>query len=291
MGDLTIRFNFIKLTTWIKRPTGWLSAVVFSGCICWILSGYARLNVEGVLCSPCMDVCAEQCGRITAAPLLEGDKIQQGDLLASFSSGEERVEQERLGAVLASLQNMLACHIASVQQATMEYIDARKEADMEDGSCERCNQTLVILQKEQTQVNDCKEQIATTKERLQRLQRQEQKKNITAPLSGVVTKRLKREGEVVQAGETIYSLCDPSQLWAEAVIPEQEVSRIAVRQKAYVRLPRQRQEWEGAVSWISPVALPKKGGVPVRIALSKKPEEGSSLRPNLSVSIKFGKKA
>jgi multidrug resistance efflux pump len=107
-----------------------------------------------------------------------------------------------------------------------------------------------------------------------------------APFSGVIVKRQKREGDVVQFGDIVYSFCDPSHVWVDAVIPEAHIAKISLNQKANVQLfiDNQRQ-WEGKISWISPIALPSGEGVPIRIQLKKK--DGDFLLPNLSAKVKI----
>jgi multidrug resistance efflux pump len=97
-----------------------------------------------------------------------------------------------------------------------------------------------------------------------------QQKTVRAPFSGVVAKRQKVAGDVLQFGETIYSFCDPNRIWVEAIIPEKEIAKVVVGQAATVQLLIDKhRQWTGAVSWIAPVALPSGDGVPIRIELEK----------------------
>jgi HlyD family secretion protein len=60
---------------------------------------------------------------------------------------------------------------------------------------------------------------------------------VTAPVSGVVTVRAAREGEVVNLGQPIAIITDLNDTWVRAAIPETEAVHIALGDKLNVRLP------------------------------------------------------
>jgi multidrug resistance efflux pump len=63
---------------------------------------------------------------------------------------------------------------------------------------------------------------------------------IAAPVSGVVSVRAVREGEVVQPGSPIVTIMDLGQTWVRASIAETYADRIALGDTLKVRLPSQR---------------------------------------------------
>jgi HlyD family secretion protein len=60
---------------------------------------------------------------------------------------------------------------------------------------------------------------------------------VTAPVSGVVTVRAAREGEVVNLGQPIAIITDLNDTWVRAAIPETEAVHIALGDKLNIRLP------------------------------------------------------
>ncbi|MFL6387297.1 MAG: HlyD family secretion protein [Terriglobales bacterium] len=60
---------------------------------------------------------------------------------------------------------------------------------------------------------------------------------VTAPVSGIVTVRAAREGEVVNLGQPIAIITDLNDTWVRAAIPETEAVHIALGDKLNVRLP------------------------------------------------------
>ncbi|HKW75846.1 MAG TPA: efflux RND transporter periplasmic adaptor subunit [Terriglobales bacterium] len=59
---------------------------------------------------------------------------------------------------------------------------------------------------------------------------------VTAPVSGIVTVRAAREGEVVQPGQAIAIVTDLGDTWVRAAIPETEAAHIALGDQLKVRL-------------------------------------------------------
>ncbi len=60
---------------------------------------------------------------------------------------------------------------------------------------------------------------------------------IYAPIDGIVSVRVARQGEVVQAGGPIVTVLDVDHLWVQAAVEETYVDQIAFGQKLQVRLP------------------------------------------------------
>lgn len=60
---------------------------------------------------------------------------------------------------------------------------------------------------------------------------------VTAPVSGIVTLRAAREGEVVNIGTPVAIITDLSDTWVRAAIPETQADHIALNDQLKVRLP------------------------------------------------------
>lgn len=61
--------------------------------------------------------------------------------------------------------------------------------------------------------------------------------NVYAPVSGTVSVRAARQGEVVNAGQAIVTVVDLSDTWARAAIPETEADHIGLGDVLRVRMP------------------------------------------------------
>jgi len=252
----------------------------------WYFAVHPYIRAQSaVLSAPFLEVRADQPGRLAFAPYREGDKIKEGDVLFSFSNFEEKQRQKQLQANVDSIQKMLTYYAAGVEQATENYFSARKDADLGAGSSQSIELALTALQEQQLKAQEYRQQLAAAQETLELANQLAAQKATKAPFSGVIVDRRKREGDVLSFGEIVYSLCDPGQVWVEALVSEKHIAQISVGQKAIISLSDNKRKWEGAVSWISPMALPLQKGVPVRILLAK--NDGNFLLPNLSADVKI----
>lgn len=78
---------------------------------------------------------------------------------------------------------------------------------------------------------------------------------LVSPIDGVILAAYKEEGEVVQAGSTIFSIGDINKLWLRAYLPETKMDKIKVGQKMIIKvdsLPN--EKFEGKVTFISDTA-------------------------------------
>ncbi|MBF8264073.1 MAG: efflux transporter periplasmic adaptor subunit [Parachlamydiales bacterium] len=264
-----------------------IAAILLGLILYWALAIRPYLSIcNAHLAAPYLEIRADQVGRVAFAPYEEGASVKQGDVLFSLNTPDEKEQQKHLEQTVASLEEMLSYHLLAVEQAMQEYITARSEAEMGLIPSEKSEQPLAVLQEHQSGANECKQQLACAQMTLEKNRQLMQQRSFSAPFSGVIVKRQKREGDVVQLGDAIYSFCDPGRIWVDAIVPEKYIAKVSVGQKASVRLPASRsRDWAGEISWISPVALPTGEGIPIRISLPKTDEP--SLRPNLTAEVKI----
>jgi HlyD family secretion protein len=264
-----------------------IAAILLSLLLYWAFAVHPYLSIRGAhLTAPYVEIRTEQVGRIAYAPHEEGASVKQGEVLFSLNTPEAKEQHKQMEQSVKALEEMLSYHMLAVEQAMQEYITARSEAEVGIIPLEQSEQPLATLQEHQARANECKQQLASAQISLEKNRQSLQQKTIGAPFSGVIVKRQKREGDIVQAGEMVYSFCDPSQIWVDAIVPEKYTEKVSVGQKAFVRLAVDSdREWAGEISWISPVALPAGKGIPIRISLQK--GENTFLRPNLSAEVKI----
>jgi HlyD family secretion protein len=60
---------------------------------------------------------------------------------------------------------------------------------------------------------------------------------VTAPVSGIITVRAAREGEVVNLGQAIVIITDLNDTWVRAAVPETQAVHIALGDQLNARLP------------------------------------------------------
>jgi cobalt-zinc-cadmium efflux system membrane fusion protein len=75
---------------------------------------------------------------------------------------------------------------------------------------------------------------------------------LSAPLSGVVTRRTATIGKLVGVDELLFEVVDTSAMWAELDVPEMELSAVASGQSVVLMLDGQTREWKGKITYLSP---------------------------------------
>lgn len=89
---------------------------------------------------------------------------------------------------------------------------------------------------------------------------------VTAPISGIITRRLVQEGMLVSVGVPLFSIVDPASYALPIQVPEKELPRIAEGQPAYVRVDAaQGEEFSARVRRINPSVDPATGTVKVML--------------------------
>ena len=129
---------------------------------------------------------------------------------------------------------------------------------------------------------------------------QDQRVDILAPRSGLISARWVEEGDTVPAGQRIVTLVDPRRIWVVANIDQKNIDRIRPGQPVEVDVDYLGRKLTGRVEMVSPVTgdnsslLPEKSSlsnarkvgtvVPIRISLD---EGHRSLIPGSSANVKI----
>jgi multidrug efflux pump subunit AcrA (membrane-fusion protein) len=98
---------------------------------------------------------------------------------------------------------------------------------------------------------------------------------LTAPITGIVSRRNAIVGDAAQPNKELFRLIDPRRLVAEAQVPEGIVSRVRLQQRARVHRLRDQEQWTGRVSFIGSDADPATRTYPVWI----EPSPGTQALP------------
>jgi HlyD family secretion protein len=119
-------------------------------------------------------------------------------------------------ANLAALEQVVKAEAAAqdVAQANRKQVDARKSA---------INTTIAQLEQARASAAEVSAQLGYTK--------------IYAPIDGIVSVRVAKQGEVVAQGSPIVVVVDVDHLWVHADVEETYIDSISFGQKLHVKLP------------------------------------------------------
>src|SRR5262249_19827077 len=77
---------------------------------------------------------------------------------------------------------------------------------------------------------------------------------VYAPLNGIVAARIGQVGGTVSAGQPIYALIDPAQVWVKANIEESNAWRVQAGQAAVIHVDALNRDFWGHVDAITPAS-------------------------------------
>ncbi|HXI11146.1 MAG TPA: efflux RND transporter periplasmic adaptor subunit [Thermoanaerobaculia bacterium] len=108
---------------------------------------------------------------------------------------------------------------------------------------------------------------------------------ITAPVSGIVTRKLVVPQQYVTAGQTLFEVADLSTVWVEADVYEQDLSKIAIGQRVSVTVPSlSGVTLAGTIAFVQPTVTGESRSTRVRIEL---PNRNFVLKPDMYVSVRL----
>lgn len=171
---------------------------------------------------------AEVSGRISELPVVMGQKVTQGQLMARLDAAEikARLEQARAGLLkaerdwnrISSLFDQQAVTRSEYDTADSRYLAAKA------GVAEAQAMTAYV--------------------------------EVLAPFDGVVTRKWADVGDLAVPGKPLIEVEDPSALQLEADLPEAIAPRIQLQARMAIRLDPPAGELSGIVSEIAPTADP-----------------------------------
>ena len=186
---------------------------------------------------------AKTTGRITDMPVVLGQKVKAGDLLARLHAPEIRARLEQAEATLeqaerdskrfSSLLNQNA-----VAQAEFEAADTRHR--VAKGAVAEARAMMAYVE-------------------------------ILAPFDGVVTRKWLDVGDQAAPGKPLVDIEDPSQLQLEADVPEAVASRINQDAHMTIRLRQSSGDLSGTIVEIAPIADPISRTFRVKLDLQASP--------------------
>jgi membrane fusion protein, heavy metal efflux system len=102
---------------------------------------------------------------------------------------------------------------------------------------------------------------------------------VTAPLAGVVTERFASIGQVVGPDAPLFEVVDPSRMWAELDVPQNDLASVAVGQPVRITLSALPDRvFDGTLAYLAPSVDPHTRTAKARVVLTN---DDGSLRANL----------
>lgn len=196
-------------------------------------------------------VVAKVRGIIQKLNVEEGDFVKAGDVLAQLDDEQLQLEAQRAKATMDRLKNELN----------------RKE--------ELYNKNLVSAQ----EFENAKYEYQAQKSDYELAQLQVKYSRIQAPISGVISDRMIKVGNMIGADQEAFKITDFDPILAVLNVPEHEMNKIKKGQQALIEVDAvSGKTFEGQVLRISPTVDPETGTFEVTVSVR---DESRQLKPGM----------
>lgn len=181
----------------------------------------------------------------------EGDFVKAGDVLAQLEDEQLQLEAQRAKATMDRLQNELN----------------RKE--------ELYKKNLISAQ----EFENAKYEFQAQKSDYELAQLQLKYSQIQAPISGVVSDRLIKVGNMINADQDVFKITDFDPILAVLNVPEHEMNKIAKGQQTLIQVDAIKgNTFEGKVLRMSPTVDPETGTFEVTVSIR---DDSKQLKPGM----------
>ena len=247
-----------------------------------------------------VNVSAKSLGRIAKMVAAEGDRVEAGSVLVLLDDADLRAQEAQTTASLNFSQKNVDLSKINLDRADADAARARTLFRTGGMTKEQLDHATSALDAASAQYAIALAQVDTARAQLGVIENQLLNTRIISPIAGVVAKKSMMQGDVVQPGQTIYTVNDLDRVWVTANFEETKIGRIRVGAPVEVSVDAYKsRSFAGTVELIGAgtLAPPFSIGdftkttqrVPVRISVDKGTpplEKGAALIPGMSVEVK-----
>lgn len=196
-------------------------------------------------------VAAKVRGIVQKINVEEGDYVDAGDVLVQLEDNQLRLEAKRAKATMDRLKNELERKRELFNKnliSAQEFENAKYEYQAQQSDYE-----LARLQIEYSQIQ--------------------------APISGVISERMIKVGNMINTDEEVFQITDFDPLLAVLNVPEHEMDKLEKGQAALIQVDAVKNKtFKGQVLRISPVVNPETGTFKVTVTVK---DESRQLKPGM----------
>jgi cobalt-zinc-cadmium efflux system membrane fusion protein len=202
-------------------------------------------------------------GRITTLLVVEGERVRQGQTIATVRSTE--LSDAQFSYVKAASQQQLADRAASrAKQLLNADVIGTAELQRREGEALQAAVEKSALRQQLGALGLTEEAI----QQLEATHKLNAEYRVTASIGGTLLERKVTVGQIVQPAEAVFTVADLSNVWLIADIPEQEAGAIEVGKAVEAEIPALPQQTiRGKLDFVSNTVNPDTRTVRVRMNL------------------------
>jgi RND family efflux transporter MFP subunit len=195
----------------------------FGGKYLWPPRDTSRIQTVGIVEAPEVNITSRIAGRIAVLTLLEGDLVEQGQVVCRIEDIDIRNQSAQARANLASAEADLDDAVRTMRRDEALFAEKVIAAQTRDDAVSREEKDRALVAAAKASIDFYQDQLNDTV--------------IRSPISGVVVSKNLEVGEWVTPGTAIITVDDLSTVWARVDLEETDLGFIHIGAPAQVTLP------------------------------------------------------
>jgi membrane fusion protein, multidrug efflux system len=189
------------------------------------LRGYVATD-DAVIDSDAVTIGSKILGRIVSLNAAEGDSVKTGQLLVQIDDSDLKAQEAQARAALDYVQQNVSVAKIALDRAQDDFDRASIQYTDHVITREQFDHARKALEMAQAQHAVALSQVKASQAQLAVLETQLTNTRIIAVASGVVAKKWVVPGDIVQAGQPIFTLYDLNNIWVTANFEETKLASI-----------------------------------------------------------------
>jgi membrane fusion protein, multidrug efflux system len=165
-------------------------------------------------------------GRLVELTREEGDTARPGQPLALLDSTDLKAQEAQAEASLQYVRQNVPVAEVNLKKSQEDFKRAEQQYKGDVIPLEQYDHARLALELAQAQCNAATSQVAAAEAQIGVIQSQLQNTRIVAPKTGIVARKWVVVGDIVQAGQPIYTVYDLSDIWITANFEETKLASI-----------------------------------------------------------------
>jgi membrane fusion protein (multidrug efflux system) len=178
-----------------------------------------------------VSVSAKILGRIDQLTADEGDSVRQGQILVRLDDSDLRAQEAQAKASLTFSRENISLAKVNLTKAQLDFQRASTQFNQNIIPKEQYDNAQSELESSKARLNIANAQTAATQAQLGVIQTQLTNTVIASPMTGVVSKRWVLTGDVVQPGQSIFTIYNVKDVWVTANLEETSLSNLRLGDK------------------------------------------------------------
>ena len=170
-------------------------------------------------------------GRINQLATDEGDSVRQGQILLKLDDSDLRAQEAQANASLVFARENISLAKVNLEKAQMDYQRALSQFNQKIIPKEQYDHAQSEFESTKARLNIANAQAASAQAQLFVIQTQLTNTVIESPMTGVVSKRWVLTGDVVQPGQSIFTIYNVKDIWVTANLEETSLSNLRLGDK------------------------------------------------------------